>query len=117
MGRTRPVGSELDLLLAEIVLDLVGEELPAAVGLHPLHREGHLLEHVLEEVAGAGGGPARIEAHHLPAGGVVDGGVLIEAALDLAGIHLHAVAGYRPAVAPRPLAPEAIGRASCRERG
>jgi hypothetical protein len=77
------LGPELDVLLAQIVLDLVGEELPAAVGLHALHREGHLLEHVLEEVAGVGGGPARVEAQDLPARAVVDGGVLVEAGADL----------------------------------
>src|SRR5918994_573964 len=64
--RAGPVRAELDVLLPEIVLDPVGEELPAAVGLHALHREGHLLEDVLEEVAGVGRGPARVEAHHLP---------------------------------------------------
>ena len=44
MRRTGPVRAELDVPLPEIVLDLVGEELLAAVGLHLLHREGHLLE-------------------------------------------------------------------------
>jgi hypothetical protein len=92
--------------LAEIVLDLVGEELLAAVGLHPLHRERHPGGHPVEEGQGVGGRPARVEAQDLPARAVVDGGVLVEPGPDLAGVHLHAVARDGPAVAPGTLALE-----------
>jgi hypothetical protein len=91
--RAGPVGPELDVPLAELVLDLVGEELLAAVGLHPLHGERHLGHDVLEEVAGVGGGAARVETHDLPAGTIIDRGVLVETGPDLAGVHLHPVPG------------------------
>jgi hypothetical protein len=41
VGRARPVGPELDASVAQAVLDLVREELPATVGLYALHRERH----------------------------------------------------------------------------
>ena len=65
----------------------------AASGLDALDRERHLLEHLLEEGQGVGGRAARIEAQHLEAGAVVDGGVLVEAGADLADVELDAVAG------------------------
>src|SRR5215218_7787012 len=105
--RARPVGPELDPAVPEPVLDLVGEELLAAVGLHPLHRERHLGGHAVEERQGVGGRPAREDAEDLEARAVVDDGVPVEAWRDLAGVHLHPVARDRPAVAPGALPLEA----------
>src|SRR3954454_24500806 len=84
------VGPELDAPVLQALLDPVGEELPAAVGLDALHREGHAGAHPLEEVERAGGIPVRIDAQHLPAGAVVDRGVLVEDGGDLAGVELDA---------------------------
>src|SRR5687768_3828861 len=106
MWRTRTVWAELDSPLAQLVLDLIGEELLATIGLEALDGEWHLGGHAREEVAGVGGGPAGIEAEDLEAGTIVDGRVLVEAGPDLAGIHLHPVSGNRPAIAPGTLPPQ-----------
>src|SRR6478735_7146563 len=92
VGRAWSVGPELDAPVTQAALDLVGEELTAAVGLDALHREGHAGAHALKEVERVAGTFVRIDAQHLPAGAVVDGGVLVEARCDLAGVELDAVA-------------------------
>jgi hypothetical protein len=64
---TGPVGPELDAPVLQALLDLVGEELPAAVGLDALHGKGHAGAHAIEEVERAGGVPVGVDAEHLPA--------------------------------------------------
>src|SRR5215218_8129734 len=104
--RAGTVRAELDPAVPEPVLDLVGEELLAAVGLHPLHRERHLGGHAVEERQGVASRPAREDAEDLEARAVVDGGVLVEAGADLAGVHPHTVARDGSAVVPGALAPQ-----------
>jgi hypothetical protein len=74
--RARPDRAELDAPFAQPVLDVVGEELLAAVGLDPLDGERHLLDDALEEVERAPGVLAGVRGEHLEVGAVVDGGVL-----------------------------------------
>jgi len=69
-----------------------------------LDRERHGRAHPGEEADGVAGGLAGEEAGYLPARAVVDGIVLVEAAGDLADVHLDAVAGDGAAVAPGTLA-------------
>jgi hypothetical protein len=107
VGSGAPKGPGVDPPVPGPVLELVGEEPLAAAGLRPLHGERHPRPYAVEEGQGVGGGPARVEAEGPPARAGVDGGVLVEAGRDLAGVHLHAVARHRAAGAPGALPLEA----------
>ncbi len=87
--RSRAYGSELDAPLQESVLHFVGSELRTSVGLDTLHREGHLVDHTLQEQQGVGSSPLGVEADHLLPRATVNSRVLVETRCDLAGIHLY----------------------------
>ena len=110
--RARPDGAELDAPGPQPVLDLVGEEFLATVGLDALDRDRYLLDELIEKRQGRLRRWAGEEANHLITRAIVDRRVLVEPRSDLADVHLDAVAGDRPRIAlptlshqPRPLQP------------
>jgi len=52
LWRPRLVGPKLDSPIEKSPLNFGVEEFAAAIGLHPLDREGHLLDHFIEEMQG-----------------------------------------------------------------
>ena len=59
MRRARPGRAELDALGPHGLLDVIGEEFLAAIGLDALDREGHLLGDAVEKGERAAGRFAR----------------------------------------------------------
>ncbi len=62
VGRSWTVGTKLDALIAQSVLELTPDELTSPVTLDALYGKGEALEQMLaHEVGDVGGGAARIE--------------------------------------------------------
>jgi hypothetical protein len=65
----------------------------AAIGLHPLDREGHLFKDFVEEMQGICPSAATEQLDRHLAAAIIHSGVRITAGTNLADIHLHSVAG------------------------
>lgn len=89
VGHSRLVRSPLDALLLQHLLEVVGRELGAAVGLDALDGKRHLVQNVLRELRCIGCGSPQIDLHHLEPGTIVDGDVLKESRCDLHRVHLN----------------------------
>lgn len=91
MRRARPARAEPDAPGPHGLLNVIGQEFLAAIGLDALVREGHLLGDTVEEGERAAGRLARIDAEPLVSGAVVDRCGLVEPLGDLADVHLHPI--------------------------
>lgn len=92
-------GPKLDASFHQPILELAGEEVPAPIGLNPLDRNWHLLDDLVQECQRACRHPLWIEGKNPETAAIDDGGALVKARRDLAGVHLHSISRNRTAVA------------------
>jgi hypothetical protein len=74
------------------MLERIRKEFAAAIGLYSLDRKGKLLDNFFEKQQLIGRASAFVQCQHMNPSAVIDGGVLIEARRDLAGVHWHPLA-------------------------
>jgi hypothetical protein len=98
--RTRWDRTKPDRLGHQPTLYGFGKELGAAIGLHTLDRERHLVERLVQKDQRRRPRSTSSQAGHQVTAAVVNGGELVKPWLDFTAVHLYPITRDRSAVTP-----------------